>query len=204
MKRTIALLDFVEYSVNDKIVLYKNIAIQLADTLLFPNLEVPIETINAVVADFEAAILAAKDGAHSAIAIRNDKEQIADDLFRVLLNYVNKVANGNETTIIKSGFHASKQPTPYIKPEIDAIDGGHSGSIIVVLKAVLGAVAYKVRYRKSTVLGVISEWIEVDISTITRILIDNLTPGVSYDIQSASISKAGTSDFCNPITKIVI
>jgi hypothetical protein len=54
------------------------------------------------------------------------------------------------------------------------------------------------------VLGVISEWVEVDISTITRILVDNLTPGVSYDIQSASISKAGTSDFCNPITKIVI
>lgn len=204
MKRTKALLDFVELSVNDKIVLYKNIAIQLADTLLFPDLEVPIETINAVVADFEAAILAAKDGAHSAIAIRDDKEQIADDLYRVLLNYVNKVAKGNETTIIQSGFHASKQPTPYIKPEIDVINGDHSGIVIVVLKAILGAVAYKIRYRKSAVLGVISEWIEVDISTITRCVINNLIPGVSYDFQFASISSAGTSDFCNPITKIVI
>ena len=42
MKRTIALLDFVTLSVNDKIVIYKNSAIQLADTLLFPDLEAAI------------------------------------------------------------------------------------------------------------------------------------------------------------------
>lgn len=40
-------------------------------------------------------MLAVKDGTHSDIAMRNDKERITADLFRDLAGYVNIVTNGS-------------------------------------------------------------------------------------------------------------
>ena len=204
MKKSKAVLDFISYSVNDKVEFYRNAAIQLADVSTFPMIEVPITTINAVVDAFEAAVLAAKDGAHTAIAIRNDHEKIADDLFRVLVIYVNKVANGDETIILKSGFHVSQQPTPFVKPDIAVNDGSRSGSVLVILKAVLGAVAYVLQYHRVNLSGELAEWGGPDVKTITHFDIDGLIPGATYEFRFASISSAGTSDFSTAISKIVI
>ena len=204
MKRIKALLDFIIYPVVDKVAFYRNISIQLADTSIFTALEIPIATIKAVVDDFESAVLEAKGGAHSAIAVRNDKEKAADDLFRFLVNYVNKVANGDETIIIQSGFHASKQPTLFQKPELAVKHGAHSGSVIINIKAIPGAVAYRCQYTTDAAPSAATVWIEVDISTTTTIQIDHLIPGTTYSFRYASISSAGTSDYSRPITKIVI
>ena len=204
MKRTIAVLDFLKYSVSDKIEFYKYVAVQMANTVLFPTLDIPLATINKAIADFEAAALAAGDGAHSAMAIRDDKELIADNVFRQLVIFVNKVAGGDATIIIQSGFNISKEPTPISKAEMSINDGPHSGTVMVVLKVVKGAVAYKIHYRIISANGQITEWIEVDITTITTCLIENLIPGQKYEFKFASISSAGTTDFCQPIAKIVI
>ena len=204
MRRTKAVVDFMTYPVVEKLPFYKNIAIQLADTNIFSNLPVPLATIKVIIDDFESALLAAKDGAHSAIAIRNDKEIVADELFRELSVYVNKVANGNETIIIQSGFHASKQPTPYQKPEIAAYDGAHSGSVLLKIKAIEGAVAYIWQYVQEATPTSASVWITVNTSTVANFIIDHLTPGLVYSFRFASISSDGTSDFCTPISKVVI
>jgi hypothetical protein len=204
MKVVKTLLDFILFPVNDKIEFYRYIALQLANTILFPTLDIPISTINAIIDDFEAAVLAASDGSQSAKAVMRDKEKIADNLFRKLALFVDKVADGDETIIIKSGFHASKQPTPFQKASIALNHGAHSGSINVVMRAVLGAVAYRVKYRLKTLLGPVGEWIEVDITTVAHCLIEDLIPGSKYEVIFASISSPGTSDYSEPVTIIVI
>ena len=204
MKRIKALLDFIIYPVVDKVAFYRNISIQLADVSIFKAPEIPIATIKAVVDDFESAVLEAKGGAHSAIAVRNDKEEAADDLFRLVVNYVNKVANGDETIIIQSGFHVSKQPTLFQKPEIAVYDGPHSGSVLLKIKAIEGAVAYIWQYVQEATPNSASVWVTVNTSTVAHFQIDNLIPGVAYSFRYASISSDGTSDFCTPISKIVI
>ena len=204
MRRIKVVFDFMIYPVVEKLPFYRNIYIHLSDTSLFPNLPVPLATLKTVLDDFESALLAAKDGAHSAIAIRNDKEAAADEVFRELATYVNKVANGDETIIIQSGFHASKQPTPYQKPELAVYDGAHSGSVILKIKAIQAAVAYIWQYVQEGSPNSASVWITVDSSTVTTFQIDNLTPGLIYSFRFASISSEGTSDFCTPVSKIVI
>ena len=204
MRRTKVVHDFMTYPVVEKLPFYRNISIQVADASLFPNLPIPLTTIKAVIDDFESALLAAKDGAHSAIAIRNDKEIVVDDLFRDLAAYVNMVASGDETIIIQSGFHASKQPTPHQKPEIAAYDGAHSGSVLLKIKAIEGAVAYIWQYIQEATPNSASVWITVNTSTVANFQIDHLIPGVTYSFRYASISSDGTSDFCTPISKIVI
>ena len=69
MRRIKVLLDFMAYPVVEKVAFYRNISIQLADTTVFPTPDIPLATIKTVVDDFESAVLAAKDGAHSAIAV---------------------------------------------------------------------------------------------------------------------------------------
>ena len=118
--------------------------------------------------------------------------------------FVGTAANGDETIIIQSGFHVSKQPTLFQKPEIAVKYGAHSGSVIVNIKAIPGAVAYRCQYTTDASPSAATVWIEVDISTITTIQIDNLIPGTTYSFRFASISSAGTSDYSRPITKIVI
>ena len=73
MRRIKVLLDFMAYPVVEKVAFYRNISNQLADTTVFPTPDIPLATIKTVVDDFESAVLAAKDGAHSAIAVRNNK-----------------------------------------------------------------------------------------------------------------------------------
>jgi len=204
MRRIKVVHDFMTYPVVEKVPFYRNIAIQLADTSLFPTLPVPLATIKAVIDDLENALLAAKDGAHSAIAIRNDKEVIADELFRDLAAHINTLASGNETIIIQSGFHASKQPTAHQKPEIAVYDGPHSGSVLLKIKAIEGAVAYIWQYIQEATPNSAAVWITVNTSTVANFQIDHLTPGLAYSFRFASISSDGTSDFCTPVSKIVI
>ncbi len=188
------------YPVVEKVPFYRNIAIQLADTSLFPNLPVPLATIKAVIDDFESALLAAKDGAHSAIAIRNDKEVVVDELFRDLAAYINTLASGDETLIIQSGFHASKQPITHQKPEIAVFDGPHSGSVLLKINAIQGAVAYIWQYVQEATPTSASVWITVNTSTVAHFQIDHLIPGVAYSFRYASISSDCTSDFCTSIS----
>ena len=114
------------------------------------------------------------------------------------------MANGDETIIIQSGFHASKQPILFQKPELAVKHGAHSGSVIINIKAIPGAVAYRCQYTKDPSPSATTVWIEVDISTISTIQIDDLIPGTTYSFRFASISSAGTSDYSRPVTKIVI
>jgi len=203
MRRIKVVLDFMVYPVVEKLPFYKNITIQVADASLYPNLPVSLATIKAALDDFESALLAAKDGGHTAIAVRNDKEKIVDEMFRDLASYVNKVANGDETIIIKSGFHASKQPMAHQKPEFTVSDGVHSGSVILKIKAIQAAVAYIWQYVQEGSPNATTVWVTVNTSTVTTFQIDNLTPGLIYSFRFASISVDGTSDFSSPITKFV-
>ena len=62
MKRIVAVLDFLKFPVNDKIEFYKYVAVQMANTVLFPALDVPLATITKAIDDLEAATIAAGDG----------------------------------------------------------------------------------------------------------------------------------------------
>ena len=204
MKKIRTLLEFVGYSVNDKLLFYKNSALQLADVLLFPNLPVPLATINKIIDDFEAAVLASKDGARSVNSDMHDKEQIADDLFRTLATYVDRVADGDVTIILKSGFHASKQPTPFEKQALAVTHAEHSGSVNVVMKAVVGAVVYRVKFRLKGATDIVNPWVEAEITTVAHCLIDKLMLGSTYEFVFASVTSTGTSDYSEPVSIIVI
>ena len=204
MKKIKVVLDFIQFAVSQKIAFYRNVIAKLTDNPIYPNPEVPLADAKAVVDDFEAASVAARDGGHTAVSNMHDKETAADAVFRILVNYVINIADGDETKILSSGFHGSKQPVAQQKARLVVNNGSHSGSVKLVAKAIDKAGAYIWQYAKDALPTNESEWITVASTTQSYYELDGLTVAATYYFRVAAVTPSGTTDFCAPVSKIVV
>jgi hypothetical protein len=204
MKTIKVLLDFIKLAVTAKVAFYRNVILKLTDNPAFPTPGVPLATAKETVDNFEAAILAARDGGHTAISAMHDSEATADALFRILASYVENVAKGDETMILSSGFHESKQPAPQQKATLAVLDGSHSGTVKLTAKAVDKAGSYVWQSAKDTLPTTESAWVTVAISTQAYYEVDGLTVAATYYFRVAAVTPTGTTDFCAPVQKLVV
>ena len=204
MRKIKVLLDFIKYSVSEKLVFYRHVISNLLDNPAFPNPYVSLADVKTDVDDFEAAILAAKDGGHTAVSALHDSEEVVDDDFRTLALYVDKMAAGDETKILSSGFHMSKQPVISTKPLLAIYDTEHPGTVKIVVKAQENAAAYILQYSKDVIPMTESEWIQAGISTYVTFELKGLTVGCTYYFRFASVTPQGTTEYCQPVAKIVV
>jgi len=160
--------------------------------------------VTASVDKFEAAIQAAKDGAHTAISIMHDAEKAADADFRILAHFVDQIADGDETKLLSSGFHPSKQPVPPQKPILAVFDGIHPGCAKLVAKAHENGGAYIWQLVKGPLPTSESEWKLIGISTQATYEVEGLEVGVSYYFRVAVVTPAGTTEFCQPESKLIV
>ena len=129
MKKLKVLTSFTRLPIVDKASFCRNVLVKMANNILFGAPDVSLAEATAALDAFDAAILAAKDGAHTAISIRNDCEKVVDAKFILLAKYVDRIADGDETTILSSGFNESRQPSTPAKEELTVKDGDFPGSI---------------------------------------------------------------------------
>ncbi len=204
MKRIKVLLNFLTLSIAIKILFYRSIISNLTGNAYFLVPSVSLEVATAAVDALEAASVAAKDGSHLNISIRNDAEKAADEIFRNLASYVEFIALGDETTIISSGFTASQQPTPTYKPVLSATHGAHSGNVKLATPKALRTYAYIWRMRKVSVNGIENPWITITTTTQTTYEVTGLEPGVEYEFEVAGVTPEGITEYCQSVTLIVI
>ena len=204
MKKTKALLDFTKFSLAEKIIFFRNVIDKLTDNPFFPNPDIPLTELQALVDDFEAAMLATKDGSHTAVSAMHDKEKIIDHNFHLMANYVDKIADGDETQVLSSGFHGSKQPNPRQKPILEAIKGLRSGSLKLIARAILDARSYQWQIAKDKLPLTEDEWETLGINAYATFEVEGLTPGCKYYIRMAAITSKGLTDYCVPIEVWVV
>ena len=191
------LLTFVLYSVRDKVTFFRHILEEMTANPLYPTPDVSLAEAKLAIDHFEAAILAAQDGSHTAISLMHDSEKACTLLFRHIASYVNRIANGDESKILSSGFHCS---TPYPtrdKPVLAITDGSHSGSAIGTNKSVPKAGSYVWEINKA--IG----WVQVAITTQTTYLFEGLLVGSVVEFRSAAVTPEGITDFCAPVSKLI-
>ena len=193
------LLDFILLSVTAKIAFYRNVILKLTDNPDFPSPNTPFATAKTEVDKFEALVLAASDGGHTAVSAMHDQEAVVDDIFRDIADYVNRKAAGDETKILSSGFHVSNQPVTPQKAALAVVDGPHSGSVKLVAKAVDRAGAYIWQYSLDGI-----EWVVGGNSTGSTFILNGLTPATKYYFRVAAITPEGTTDFTAPVMKVVV
>jgi len=204
MKKQKALLDFIQLSVMVKIAFYRNTLTRLTGNVTFPNPDVSLADAKAAVDTLETAYLATQDGSHTAVSAMHDAEDKADDLFRILVAYVNRIANGNETEILSAGFHVSKQSGAIQKPELDAQNGDNSGNVWLVARAVEKAGAYIWQFAKDVLPTSDEGWITAGHSTQSYFQVKGLTVGSKYYFRVVAITPSGQTDYTAPVAKVVV
>ena len=204
MKTIKVLLDFATFSVTEKITFYRNIIDKLTDNPAFTNPDVPLSEVKSIVDQFEASIVAARDGSHLAVSTMHDHEKTTVSVFKALAHYVDKIADGNVTLIWSSGFHQSSQPTPHKKPTLAVSDGMTSGSVKLVDKAIDKAGSYIFQMAKDTLPSSDNQWLPITTTTYSYFTVEGLSPASYYYFRVAAVTPEGIQDFCQPVEKLVI
>ena len=203
MKKSKVTVDFIKYSPVNKASHYHTVIDHMSNNQLFPTPDVSMLDAQKVVDALDKAILAAADGGHLAISAMNDAIAAADAVFRILAAYVERIALGDETTILSSGFHFSKQPVFANKETLVAKDGSHSGSVLLDTIRVDRGVTYVWQMYKGKLPDNDSDWVQIGITTQTSFEISNLEIATKYYFRVAAVTPDGIQDFCAPVMKVV-
>ena len=203
MKIIKALLDFVSIPLKTKPAVFNSIINHLTDNPFYPAIDPPLATLRLAVDNFELAILAADDGSHIANSAMHDSDKAVTLLFKNLVGHVNKVANGDLTMILSSGFTASSQPTARDKAVLAITDGPHSGSVKATTQTIERAGAYHWEKRITTAAGVKGEWVTAGLTTQSSIILEGFEVGALLEVKVRAVTPAGTTDFCVPVSKLV-
>ena len=204
MKKVKVLLNFIQYSVAEKLAFYRAIVAKLTNNPAFPSPDVALADVKTALDSFEASIVAARNGGPAATSTMHDNEKAVDTLFRHLAHYVDKIADGDETTLLSSGFQETKQPNTHQKPPLAVTDGNHSGSVKLVSKAVENAKAYIWQCAKGALPTSENDWLPVTTTTHAHYEMSGLTVAVTYYFRVAAVTPSGITDFCPPVAKLVV
>jgi hypothetical protein len=204
MKRIKTVLNFINFSVAEKIVFFRNVIAKItANVSVFAHPDESMETAIASVDTLEANNLAAAGGGHAATVALHASEDTADEIFRVLAAYVDRIAKGDENIILLAGFDTSKQPVYSPKSDLNATNGTNSGNVKLVAKAVKGAGSYIWQMAKGALPTDESGWTTIGITTQASNEVTGLEVAVKYYFRVAVVTNAGTSDFTPAVLKVV-
>ena len=197
MKKSKVTVDFIKFAPVNKASHYHSVIDHMSNNPLFPAPDASIIDAKKAVDGLDKAIMAAADGGHLAISALNDA------VFRILAAYVERIALGDETSILSSGFHFSKQPAPRNKETLVAKDGSHSGSVLLDTIRVDRGVTYVWQMCKGKLPDNDSDWVQIGITTQTSFEINNLLIANIYYFRVAAVTPDGIQDFSAPIMKVV-
>jgi len=203
MKKCKVVLDFIRLAVAEKIVFFRNIINLMTGNALFPTPDVTLTVLGTLVDTLETDHTAAKSGSHLMVAKMNESETAADEAFRKLARYVDRIADGSEATILSSGFHASKQPEPALRKDFSVEPGKNPGEMILACSAVPGARAYVWQYCVGLLPVNEQGWIFSGSGTRAKFIIRGLESGSKCWFRVAAVTSAGMGPWSDPIMKVV-
>ncbi len=205
MKQPQVVVDFTRLSIPEKIDFFNNILGHLVGNPIYTNPDISLADVQLSVDNLVLATLAAHDGSRVNTSLMHDAEAIAEKNFRILAAYVQRIAEGDLSKILSSGFHVSQLQVVIQKPLLAIKDGPNSGSIIFVAKSVDKAGAYIWQYYEGeTPPATDAEWITAGHSTSATFQVNGLTKAKVYQFRFAAITITGTTDFSAPVSKIVL
>lgn len=203
MKRNTVLIDLVRFPVPLKLVKGRNIVVGISGNPVFVSPDVTMVELSSAIDTLEESFVVSLTGRREDTARMHRDEKVLDDLLRKEAKYVDRIADGDATIILSSGFNMSKQPVSPSTPEFSATAGEFPGSILLKRKAVKGACAYV--WEKS--VGGIplneSEWVHAGASGNLTFLLLNLNSVTKYGLRCAPVMAQGTGAYCDPIVFVV-
>jgi len=169
---------------------------------IFAQPQIPYSELLSEATHLENAYNAAQGGnKQQSIELKQVRASFENTL-RKQAEYVNCVSDGDELIVTQSGFDVAKQPIPATRSEFSVENGEVSGSIDLRHKTEHGVKSWL--WQLSTDPNDESKWTICGASTQASFTVEKLVPGTRYWFRSAGISSSGQSEWCEPISKIVI
>ena len=204
MRRIKVLVEFLRLPIPDKIAYYRNVLAKMrANATVFPNPDKDLKDAQSLVDSLELKYLAAQDGGPSATLAMHTAEAAADDTFRILAAYVDRIASCDESVILESGFTPSKQPASSQKAILAAYDGDKAGEVSLVARAISGAKAYVWQKAQNAIPSKEGDW--CIFAHTTQSYTDDMEQAVGDKMyyRVAGITTDGVTDYTAPVLKIV-
>lgn len=151
----------------------------VANKLVFPNPDPTMEAFGVEITKLDACIKA-KDGSKQKNQALADQAEVVHGMLKSEIIYVNKVAGGDKTIILLSGFDCNEDSTVKDIPGKVLIkrieDGSVSCSAKIYIEALVDADRYKVE--TATALTEVTDWKTVlDFGALNKLEIRNLIRG---------------------------
>lgn len=156
-----------------------------AHDVLFVTPIPSLPMVRGVTNDFRIAVADAAFNDRQAISIRNDKRKALEFMIKDLSKYVDSIARGNLTTILRAGFMPSKEPdfsiTPNPKAHNVRLEPVGLGTMCIIVKVEPWKKVryYQFEYRKK---GSEADWKRI-LSTKAVIEVYNLEAFQEYEFR---------------------
>lgn len=196
-------MDFVQFLVAVKFVFFSNVYAKLLGNPFFPSPDVPLSEVKIALDLFEAAIIAAADGGSAAKSAMHDAEKKVTLMFKNLAHYIDRIANGDETIILSSGFNISKQPVFLAKDALRVTDSAHSGSAVLDASTYPRAASYIWKMAKGVMPTTENGYELISVTTRSTYTVYGLTPATYCYFIVAAVTPDGITEFCAPVTKLI-
>ena len=121
---------------------------------------------------------------------------------RLQSDYVNRIAKGNATIILSSGFNVSKQPGARKILDFAIKAGKHSGEVSLKHVAPRGRYACVWQYCEDALLKE-NKWSHADVTLKSQTTIKGLKPISKYWFRVAFVTIEGQSEWCKAIDFVV-
>jgi hypothetical protein len=205
MKKPHVTLEFKRFSIPFKVDRGRIVVAQLTGSLVFKNLPVSMEDLAAKTEELFTRSLATVNGGKEATALMHQTEKEWNDMMYKTALYVDLTANGDAALILGAGFDLEKQPDPAVRPVFKAELGSKSGSVILRRQALPGAKAYIMQlYMGETAPTNEKDWIQIQVISKASLELSGLLTLTKYWFRVAVVTAEGTTDFCQPVSLVVI
>jgi hypothetical protein len=182
--------------------LAKAIAEGLTGNASFPNPDPSVASINKAIADLEAAETAAKTRLAGAVDTRDQKRADLIALLQGAKAFVQKVADASPEqapALIKSAAMGVRKASTHGKHVFAVKQGSLSGSVSIEAAVPGPRASYEWEYSSDG--G--KTWLPMPPTSRSKTELTGLQPGTSYSFRCRSVTKAGPSDWSQPLAMVV-
>jgi len=196
-------LSFAKLPDGELVAFAGNTTVEMTDNLAFVNPGVPLAEMSEATVTFRTDLAASLDGGRIATATKNASRQRLINLLRQQAAYVQSIAGADLAMLVSSGFRAaSTNRARMLLPQavIKNIKAPQSTRLKIVVKPVQSARGYEARYKTEN-----GEYIYAPFCTSSRLLLNNLVPGVVYTIEARAVGGlASYGDWSNSVSRMAV
>lgn len=152
--------------------------------------------------ELETAYRNSLDGGLNLTSLLHQKEEAVDNAISRLVNYVEIVANGDESVILSAGIGVKNKAIPKQRP-LAALYGDHEGEAILQTPAFKnGTYIWQKKAIRTAADETSDAWEQVGVTTRARFAVQGLMAGVKYLFRVAYVTTKGQSPWSDSVSLI--